>query len=200
MIHLLISLKLIGSVLPLPWRIAWEQACCIHARDRLRGRHIGCHLVPLLGESIRWSLFACTRVQPWDQSLYIHVITKYSLLMHAQGITLMGMSVTLSDTNPFIIRGYNGQETPTTRVLISDVSLSHTNKDIEATLLKLGFQLMSPLGYECDWDTAGKLTRFKTSRRYVFAAIPAQPLPREDKIAQFQAKIYHQEQTKETRK
>ena len=66
----------------------------------------------------------------------------------AQSITLRGMSVTLSDTKPFIIRGTNGQETLTTRVLISDVPLSHTNKDIEATLLKLGCQLMSPLRYD----------------------------------------------------
>ena len=116
-----------------------------------------------------------------------------------EGISLRRVHVTLLDTNPFLIMGNNGQEIPTTRVTVSDIPLSYNNADIEAALKKHGCQLVSPIRYECDRDN-GKLTRWKTGRRFLFMGVPKEPLPREVKIGIFTAKLYHREQGREQRK
>lgn len=111
-----------------------------------------------------------------------------------QGIALSGVHVELMDSNPFLVKGSGGQEVPTTRVIISDVPLSYSNEEIEEALIKLSCQLMSPIRYECARDDHGKLTRWKTGRRFVFITIPASPLPREVDVGRFKAKLYHREQ------
>lgn len=75
------------------------------------------------------------------------------------GIALCGVHVSLTDNNPFLVRGQNGMEVPTTCVIIGDVPLSFTNKEIEGALVKFGCVLMSPIKYELDRDENGKLTR-----------------------------------------
>ena len=110
-----------------------------------------------------------------------------------KGIDLRGVHVDVSDTNPFLV-GSDGDEVQSTRLIVSDVPLSSSNKDIEDTLLKLGCKLLSPLRYELERDEKGLLTQWKTGRRYVFIAVPASPLQRDIKIGIFNAKLYHREQ------
>lgn len=110
------------------------------------------------------------------------------------GIALQGVQVSLADKNPFVVWGSAGEEIPSTRVVISDIPLSYTNSEIEGALIKMGCHLMSRLKYEFDRDTNGKLTNWKTGRRFVFVSIPKEPLPREVKIGIFKAKLYHREQ------
>lgn len=110
------------------------------------------------------------------------------------GISLSGIQVDLKDTNPYQLFNSNGNEVPTTRVVIGDVPLSCSNDDINDALLKLGCSIHSQIKYELDRDGNGKLTRFKTGRRFVFIAIPKDPLPKELRIGIFKARIYHREQ------
>ena len=110
-----------------------------------------------------------------------------------QGIDLRGVHVELSDTNPFLLSP-DGTEVQSTRLLVSDVSLSSSNKDTEDTLLRLGCKLLSPLRYELERDESGHLTQWKTGRRYVFIVVPTSPLQRDVKIGIFNAKLYHREQ------
>ena len=101
-----------------------------------------------------------------------------------QGIDSRGVHVELSDTNPFLLSP-DGTEVQSTRLLVSDVPLSSSNKDIEDTLLRLGCKLLSPLRYELERDELGHLTQWKTGHRYVFIAVPASPLQRGVKIGIF---------------
>ena len=59
---------------------------------------------------------------------------------------------------------------------------------------KLGVQLRSNLFDERGRDDHGKLTRWKTGRRFVFIAVPSQPLPKEVPIGPFRGTLYHKEQ------
>ena len=72
--------------------------------------------------------------------------------------------------------------------------LSYTNNEIEEVLVKLGCQLLSAIKNECDRDTRGKLTHWRTGRRFVYISLPKEPLPREVKVGLFNAKLYHREQ------
>lgn len=120
--------------------------------------------------------------------------TKARMELLVSGIALHGVQVTLSDKNPFAVWAKSGEEVPTTRVVVSDIPMSYTNVEIEEALLKMGCKLMSQLKDEYDRDSNGKLTRWKTGRRFIFIATPKEPLPREVKIGIFTAKIYHREQ------
>ena len=115
------------------------------------------------------------------------------LTLLLSGIELRGVHFTLSDVNPFLL-GANGQEVETTRLTVSDIPLSYSNKDIEDNLKRLGCILLSNPKYEHERGEEGKLTRWKTGRRFVYIETPAVPLQRDVKIGIFSAKIYHKEQ------
>lgn len=108
------------------------------------------------------------------------------------GLALEGFNITLKDKNPFIVN--NEEEAPSTRLLISDIPLSFSNEDIANALEALGCKLQSTIRFECDRDNNGRLTRWKTGRRFVYIQVPANPLARTVKIGIFTAKLYHREQ------
>ena len=124
------------------------------------------HLNPQLSSLVFTRIGGLWRLYPANRE------ARVQLLM--EGISLRRVHVTLLDTNPFLIVGNNGQEIPTTRVTVSDIPLSYNKADIEAALKKLGCQLVSPIRYECDRDN-GKLTRWKTGRRFLFMGVPKEP-------------------------
>ncbi len=45
-----------------------------------------------------------------------------------------------------------------------------------------------------DRDTNGRLTRWKTGRRFVYIQVPDSPLARSVRIRQFSTKLFHREQ------
>ena len=110
------------------------------------------------------------------------------------GLTLAGVHMSVWDKNPYIVHDDNGEEVPTTRLLISDIPLSYSNEDIQKALEAIGCKLMSKLIYECDRDKNRCLTRWKTGRRFTYIGIPPAPLVRTLKIGLFEAKLYHKEQ------
>ena len=109
-------------------------------------------------------------------------------------LTLREKTVQVYDNNPFIVRGGSGEEVPVTKVWISDILISVDGKDIETALVRLGSVLRSSLINEKIRNKDGKLTRFLTSRRFVFVNIPERPLERTVKIGGFIARLYHKEQ------
>ena len=106
------------------------------------------------------------------------------LTLLLSGIELRGVHVALSDVNRFLL-GASGQEVETSRLTVSDIPLSYSNKDIEDTFKRLGCILLSNLKYEHERDEKGKLTRWKTGRWFVYIETPAVPLQRDVKIGIF---------------
>ena len=58
---------------------------------------------------------------------------------------LRGHRVQAFNQNPFILTGQNGDEIPSTKLLISDIPLSCANEDIESALSRLAVVLRSKL-------------------------------------------------------
>ena len=117
------------------------------------------------------------------------------------GIELANIRVNLHETNPFILYSTNGETVDTTRVLISDIPLSFSDDEIEGALKKLGCHFMSPLKHELDRDAvSGKLSKWKTGRRFVFVVVPKTPPPKTVPIGIFKAKLYHREQRLENQR
>ena len=113
-----------------------------------------------------------------------------------EGIVLGGCSVSLSDKNPFILRGAENTEIPATKLFVSDIPISVDNKDIESALLRIGCVFRSSLFMERIRNKDGKLTRFVTGRRFVFISLPEKPLDRSLKVGGFSAQLYYKEQPK----
>jgi len=111
--------------------------------------------------------------------------------------------VSVKSRNPFIVRdpgsddrtGDRVAEQPTTtRLVISDVPLSYSDSEILEVVKQLGAFVLSKLMAERDRDEAGKLTHWKTGRRFVYIQTPKVPLPGFADIGPFKAKLYHKEQ------
>ena len=112
------------------------------------------------------------------------------------GIALRSQQIDLLDENPYI----NGKDVSSTKVTISDIPLSVTNNDIKPLFIKRGYKPTSDVKFECARDNDGKLTRFKTGRRFLYMEIPQSPLPTILEIGGFKAKLYHKEQKEQQEK
>ena len=110
-----------------------------------------------------------------------------------EGLTIRDTFISPKDKNPFILKDVN-PDTPTTKVVVSDIPLSFANSEIKSTLEAIGCTFRSELKDECDRDEHGKLTRWKTGRRFAYIDVPTNVLPKTIKIGNFRAKIYHAEQ------
>jgi hypothetical protein len=120
-----------------------------------------------------------------------------------QGLVLRGVSVTVKSRNPFLVRepGVNDRvgdresnQPPTTKLIISNIPLSYSDTDILQAVNTLGVNVMSKMISERDRDEKGKLTHWKTGRRFVYISIPSTPLPKTLNIGPFKAALYHKEQ------
>ena len=126
---------------------------------------------------------------------------RQKLLLH--GFVLRGVSVTVKSRNPFIVKtddGNNGagdkenDQPATTRLVISNIPLSYSDSEILERVKKMGVLVFSKLISECDRDEEGKLTHWKTGRRFVYIAVPKTPLPKTIELGPFRASLYHKEQ------
>ena len=121
-------------------------------------------------------------------------------LLPTEGISLRGHALSLYDKNPFILKGQDGKERPTTKLWISDIPLSCDGADIESAIVKLGCVLHSSLIFEKVRNKDGKLNRFLTGRRFVHNEVTASPLETSVKVGGFTARLCHKEQPKKERK
>ena len=110
------------------------------------------------------------------------------------GIALNGVLVKLSEVNPFVLRDRDGGEIPNTKVTVSDIPISYSSSEIEDCLKQLGCHLLSNIRFQHVRDENGKLTRFKNGNRFLYIAVPKDPLPKQVKIGLFNGKLYHKEQ------
>ena len=117
-----------------------------------------------------------------------------------EGISLRGRALSLYDENPFILKGRDGKERPTTKLWISDIPLSCDGADIESAIVKLGCVLCSSLIFEKIRNKDARLARFLTGRRFSYTEVPASPLERSVKVGGFTARLCHKEQPKKERK
>ncbi|KAL8592032.1 hypothetical protein ACOMHN_060525 [Nucella lapillus] len=113
-----------------------------------------------------------------------------------QGFAIRGVRVEVKDKNYFLVSSPVGQEkeVPATKLTISNVPLSFSDDDILHTIKKLNINVRSQLIQERDRDNNGKLTRWKTGRRFLYIDVPAEPLPKFVETGPFKATLYHKEQ------
>ena len=126
---------------------------------------------------------------------------RHKLLL--QGLVLRGVQVVVNSRNPFLVRapGSNdmvgdrvADQPPSTKLIISNVPLSYSDNDILLPVNNLGVKALSKLICERDRDEKGKLTHWKTGRRFLYIALPKTPLPRTLEVGPFKASLYHKEQ------
>jgi len=109
-----------------------------------------------------------------------------------QGLILRGHTIMPLASNPFGGRGHDAEQS--TKLIIGNVPLSYTNTDILTALKKKNVEVRSNLFDERGRDENGKLTRWKTGRRFVYIALPPTPLPNVMSVGLFQASLYYREQ------
>ena len=111
--------------------------------------------------------------------------------------------MTVKARNPFIVRTDNGsndagdrnsEQPQSTRLVVSNIPLSYSDTEILEAIKKLGVTVFSKLIAECDRDESGKLTHWKTGRRFIYIAVPKIPLPKTVEMGPFRASLYHKEQ------
>lgn len=117
------------------------------------------------------------------------------------GFVVRGVQVSVTDKNPFIVLAADGRqdESPSTKVTVSNIPLSFSDMEISKAVHSLGVELRSKVILERDRDSNGKLTRWKTGRRFLYITTPPEPLPRTVSIGPFKATLYHREQAKRVR-
>ncbi|KAK7491563.1 hypothetical protein BaRGS_00017202, partial [Batillaria attramentaria] len=114
-----------------------------------------------------------------------------------EGFVLRGVTITVKEKNPFLVSSVGGEsrEVPATKLIISNVPLSVSDDEIKGAVMELpGVMMRSRIIAEKDRDEQGKLTHWKTGRRFMYVSVPQEPFPRTVQIAGFNASLYHKEQ------
>lgn len=97
--------------------------------------------------------------------------------------------------NPFI-RRYGGQEVEGTRLIISNLPFSYSNKAVENNLRACGYRLRSQIQFEKARGPDRMLSDWKTGRRYVWVDVPTKTMSKNIKMGDFMAYIYYKEMKK----
>ena len=114
-----------------------------------------------------------------------------------KGVTIGGIYVPIIGTNPHLVDG--ASDTPTIKIIIGNIGLSVADTEIEKELKNInGLVLRSKLYDECYRDENGKLSLFKSGRRFAYISEPPHPLPREFQVGKWKATLYHPGQKRVT--
>ena len=97
--------------------------------------------------------------------------------------------------NPFI-RRYGGQEVEGTRLIISNLPFSYSNKAVENNLRACGYRLRSQMQFEKARGPDRMLSDWKTGRRFVWVDVPSKTMAKSVKMGDFMAYIYYKEMKK----
>jgi hypothetical protein len=119
-----------------------------------------------------------------------------------QGFSVRGVRVDVKDKNPFLVSSPDGaqREIPATKLIINNVPLSFSDEEILRAIKGLkDVSVRSKIIAERDRDENGKLTRWKTGRRFLYISVPATPLPSSLPVGPFKASLFYKEQSTATR-
>ena len=120
------------------------------------------------------------RIYTWSREARDQLLIK--------GITINRIHVAVFDTNPNIV----DNSTETVKLIIGNVPMSVANAEIEKILKSMSdVSFRSKLFDESYRDEDGKLTSFKSGRRYVYIQKPSKPLPKFVQIMKWKASLYH---------
>ena len=111
----------------------------------------------------------------------------------ASGLNLKGEHVSLFTDNPFIVRGPDGKEIPSTKLTIDGVPISFSNDEISKSLKVAGVVARSRILMEYARDPDGKLTNWVTGRRFLYIDLPQKVLPKLLDMGPFKARIFYRE-------
>ncbi len=135
------------------------------------------------------SIAGCQRIgQVWR--LY-PVSLEIRARLVGQKLLVRDHSILLSSLNPLSFRDGDGNEIPSTRLVIDGVYASINNTDFEGYLVKAGAKLRSPLFWERERLESGALTRWFTGRRIVWIDLPDNPLPLAIRFGSQYASLYY---------
>ncbi|GFS02901.1 hypothetical protein ElyMa_004619400 [Elysia marginata] len=126
---------------------------------------------------------ALWRLYPSSQENRIELLTK--------GIIPEGVLINVSSQNPFLVRGGDGEEIPSTKLTLSDLPLSVANDTVKTALVKKGLKLRSKLKMEGIRDPDGQLTEWLSGRRFVYIDLPKSTIESTLQIGQFKARVYY---------
>ncbi len=114
---------------------------------------------------------------------------RQKLLIH--GINFNSQAITLLSQNP---KSVANPGVPVTKLLISGLETSISNKDIEQQLLDMKVKLCSSIKMAHYRYPDGSLSAFKSGKRFVYIELPESSLPLSIKIADRWASLYYKEQ------
>ena len=118
------------------------------------------------------------RIYTWSREARDQLLIK--------GITINRIHVAVFDTNPNIV----DNSTETVKLIIGNVPMSVANAEIEKILKSMSdVSFRSKLFDESYRDEDGKLTSFKSGRRYVYIQKPSKPLPKFVQIMKWKAPL-----------
>lgn len=127
------------------------------------------------------------RIYPRSQDARLKILV--------QGFTIRHVRVEVKNKNPFLVATADGErEKESTKLIINNVPLSYSDEDILKNVKRLDVTIRSKLISERARDDNGKLTRWKTGRRFLYMDPPADPLPKIIEMGPFRASLYHKEQ------
>ena len=124
--------------------------------------------------------------------LYPKSVTARARIL-AEGIKIKGKLIPLSALNPFIVRGSDGKEIPSTRLTISEIPISVANSAIEGALIKVGVKLRSKIMMEGIRDGNGRLTEWLSGRRFAYIDLPSRHIDSDLAVGQFKGKLFYRE-------
>ena len=124
------------------------------------------------------------RVYPKTELARIKLLTS--------GVCFKGKNVRFESFNPFIRKG-DGTEGQGTRLTISNLPFSYSNDAVSRNLIAAGFKLRSNIQFEKARGPDGKLTDWKTGRRFVWIDLPKGEVKRSLNMGSFTAYIFFRE-------
>ena len=113
------------------------------------------------------------------------------------GMVLRGVLCQPRDKNSFVVCEENGQEKeiPSTRLAVGNIPISFSNEEILRFIEQLpDVKTRSRLLDERTRDDNGKLSHFKTGRRFIYIDVPKKPLPKTLQMGIFNTTLFHKEQ------
>ena len=125
------------------------------------------------------------RIQTWTAPGRIKLL--------AGCFVMEGKRITVYDKNP-LLRGDVEDDDPSTMLTIDGLPFSYGNEAIDRHLESMGVKLRTKIKNEYGRDLRGHVCDYRTGRRTVWINLPEKPLPKNVKIGNFKATLFHWEQ------